>query len=161
MKKSAFIASYIILISLLIVLFHVPLQNLIWSIIIKIFPNHELSNSITVMPLDGEFKLMISTVVFVFFMLIAPVTAITIVKDKLNKKKLLILFILLIFCTVAVAFIEALVYYFYFIYIIAPSHETYLTLLQFPLKEIGIFAFLIVVFGTFFLAKIASKIEVR
>ena len=107
----------------------------------------------TVMPLDGKFKLMISTVVFMFFMLIAPVTAMAIVKDKLNKKKLLTLFILLIFCTVAVAFIEVFVYYFYFIYIIAPSHETYLTLFQFPLKEIGIFAFLIVVFGTFFYQK--------
>lgn len=150
MKKSTFIASYIILISVLIALFYAPLHELIWSTIVKTFPWRELSTSMMVKPLGGEFKMTISTIVFMFFMLIAPAAAVVTVQDKSNKKKLLGLLILLSFYTAAVAFIEALAYYFYFIHIIVPSDDASLTLLQFPLKEIGIFAFMIVVSSTYF-----------
>lgn len=149
MKKSTFITSYIILVFVLSTLFYTPLHELIWSTIVKIFPWHELSNSMMVMPLDGAFRLTISTIVFMFFMLMAPVAAVLRVQDKSNNKKLFVHFTLLNFYTVAVAFIEVVAYYFYFIHIIVPTHDAALTLLQFPLKEIGIFAFMIVISSSY------------
>jgi len=153
LKKYTLITRYIILVSVLIALFYASLHELIWSTIVKTFPWRELSDSIIVMPLGGEFKLMISTIVFLFFMLISPAAAVLAVQDKLNKTTIPILFIFLSFCTAVVAFIEALVYFFYFVYSIVPSHDISFTLLQFPLKEIGIFAFLIVVSSTYIFYK--------
>lgn len=153
MKKSTLIVSYTIFVSVLIALFHVALHELIFSTIVKTFPWHELSGSMMAMPLDGEFKLMISTIVFMFFILISPAAALMAVQEKLNTKTIPLLFIFLSFYTVMIAVIEALVYYFYFNYIIVPSHDTSFTLLQFPLKEIGIFAFLIVVSSTYIFYK--------
>jgi hypothetical protein len=161
LKKSILIASYIILVSILIALFYAPLHELIWSTIVNTFPWRELSGPMMAMPLGGEFKLMISTIVFLFFILISPAVAVA-MQDQLNKRTIPILFIFLSFYTVAVAFIEALVYFFYFVYSIVPSHDTSFALLQFPLKEIGIFAFLIVVSSTYvFYKKIAPITSVK
>ncbi|HEY9190926.1 MAG TPA: hypothetical protein VIM88_08675 [Sulfurovum sp.] len=153
MKKSTLIVSYTIFVSVLIVLFHAAMQELILSTIMKIFPWRELSGSMMTMPLDGRFKLMISTMVFIFFILISPAAALMVMQEKINTKTIPLLFIFLSFYTVVIIVIEVLVYYFYFNYIIVPSHDTSFTLLQFPLKEIGIFAFLIVLSSTYIFYK--------
>lgn len=149
MKKFTIIASYIVIVFVLIIFFYEPIHSLIWSTIAKVFPWHELSNSIMATPLGGKFKLMTSTIVFMFFMLISPAGALVTVQDKLNKKTIPILFIFLSFYTVTIAFIEALAYYYYFIYKIVPSHDASFTMFQIPLKELGIFTCLIVVGSTY------------
>ena len=153
LKKYTFIANYTIFVSILIAFFYAPLHNLIWATIVNTFPWRELSSSMMAMPLGGEFKIMISTIVFMFFMLMSTAAAITAVQGKIHKKAVPVLFIFLSFCTAAVAFIETLAYYFYFVYSVVPSHDASFTVLQFPLKEIGIVALLIVLSSTYFFFK--------
>lgn len=153
MKKFTLITSYLVIVSVLISLFYTPLHALIWSTIANTLPWGELSNSMTVLPLDGEYKLMISTIVFLFFLLMSPAVALIAVYDKLKKKTLLLLYVFLSFYTAAVAFIGALGYRYYFIHYVVPSHEVSFTILQIPLKELSIFTFLLVVASTYIFFK--------
>lgn len=158
LKKSTFITSYLVIVSVLITLFYTPLHALIWSTIANTLPWRELSNSMTVLPLNGKFKLMISTIVFLFFLLMSPAVALITVYDKLKKKTLPLLYVFFSFYSAAVTFIGVLGYRYYFIYYVVPSHEVSFTILQIPLKELSIVTFLLVVASTYIFFKKTKSI---
>lgn len=139
--------------SAFIAFFYAPIHKWIWSTIATVFPWHELTETMVVMPLGGEFKLMASTVLLTFSLFMSPVVALVASQDQISKKTIAFLFIFLSLYTITVAFIGVIGYYYYFLYMIVPSHDASFTLLDIPLIEFGIFTFFIVVSSTYIFFK--------
>jgi len=124
-------------------LFHTNILNFILHLFVNIFLPKELPNAVNTLPLGGQFKLMMSTIVMLLLLFLSPLFALLVLQKKSKVTPQRLFFVLSTY-TIVIAGLTILSYYLYFVTQIAQQIKSPFSLLQIPIMELGVSTFIIV-----------------
>ncbi len=152
MRKNMLFIAYIIFASITTVLFYTYLVDFIMFIFQEFYVDYK-TTQISVMPMNGNYLLYQANFILMFVLLLTPGTALLIRNHSKNIQSNIMLFLWLIFAILLVSIPLFIGYYLYYTYYLIPLQGNEFSLLQLPLKSLGITIFTVILLGTYIYKK--------
>ncbi len=152
MKKYIIVIAYIVFAIIATILFYTYLVDFIVLIFQKFYFDYR-TTQISVMPMNGNHLFYQANFILMFLLLLTPGIALLVKNYGENLKSNIILFAWITFSVLLVCILLLIGYYLYYTYYLIPSQGNEFSLLQLPLKSLGITVFTVVLLGTYIYKK--------